>query len=68
MGDAMSDVSKARHKDALAEMEVKTREDGHFFKVVHIATEGDFIIKGVQGEMYACKPDIFWATYEKVQE
>ena len=27
---------------------------------------GDFIIQGVQGELYPCKPDIFGATYEKV--
>jgi len=32
----------------------------------HIATEGDFIIKGVQGEFYPCKPDIFEKTYEEV--
>ena len=25
---------------------------------------GDYIIKGVQGEFYPCKPDIFEATYE----
>ena len=31
------------------------------------ATEGDFIIKGVQGEFYPCKPDIFEQTYEKVE-
>jgi hypothetical protein len=29
---------------------------------------GDFIIKGIQGEFYACKPDIFAATYEEVVE
>jgi len=28
---------------------------------------GDWIIKGVQGEFYPCKPDIFEATYEKVE-
>lgn len=28
----------------------------------------DFIIQGVQGELYTCKPDIFEATYEKVEE
>lgn len=28
----------------------------------------DYIIKGVQGEFYPCKPDIFEATYEKVLE
>ena len=33
----------------------------------HIANAGDFIIKGVKGEFYACKPDIFKMTYEKVE-
>lgn len=28
---------------------------------------GDFIIQGVQGELYPCKPDIFAATYEPVE-
>ena len=28
------------------------------------ADYGDFIIRGVAGEIYPCKPDIFWATYE----
>jgi hypothetical protein len=32
----------------------------------HIASIGDFIIKGVAGEYYPCKPDIFNKTYEKV--
>ena len=32
----------------------------------HIASEGDYIIKGVKGEFYPCKPDIFEMTYEKV--
>jgi hypothetical protein len=30
------------------------------------ASVGDFIIKGVQGELYPCKPDIFEKTYEEV--
>lgn len=30
----------------------------------HIAKHGDYIIKGVKGEFYPCKPDIFEATYE----
>jgi len=30
------------------------------------AREGDYIIIGVQGEMYPCKADIFKATYDKV--
>lgn len=32
------------------------------------AQEGDYIIKGVKGEFYPCKPDIFQMTYEKVEE
>ena len=32
----------------------------------HIAKHGDFIIKGVQGEFYPCKPDIFEQTYGEV--
>lgn len=31
------------------------------------ATYGDYIIKGVAGEFYPCKPDIFEATYELVK-
>ncbi len=30
------------------------------------ARPGDYIIRGVQGEFYPCKPDIFEATYERV--
>ena len=43
---------------------------------IHITTlEGtmtanfdDYIIRGVQGELYPCKPDIFAATYEPVED
>jgi hypothetical protein len=31
-------------------------------------SDGDFIIKGVKGEFYPCKPDIFFMTYEEVGE
>ena len=30
----------------------------------HHASVGDYIIKGVHGEFYPCKPDIFAKTYE----
>ncbi|SBV84067.1 hypothetical protein SP42694_1926 [Streptococcus pneumoniae] len=33
-----------------------------------VAKKGDYIIKGVQGEYYPCKPDIFAETYEKTEE
>ncbi len=29
----------------------------------HVVTPGDWIITGVKGERYPCKPDIFFATY-----
>lgn len=32
-----------------------------------IAESGDYIIKGVKGEIYPCKPDIFIATYEALK-
>lgn len=34
----------------------------------HIASPGDYVIRGVKGEFYPCKPDIFEATYERVEE
>lgn len=40
---------------------VRTLEGGH------IASAGDYIIRGVNGELYPCKPDIFEKTYEVVE-
>ena len=34
----------------------------------HHASYGDYIIKGVKGEIYPCKPDIFAMTYDKAEE
>ena len=39
-------------------MVIATLEGGHWVDL------GDWVIKGVQGEFYPCKPDIFEATYE----
>jgi len=33
-----------------------------------LASPGDYIIKGVKGELYPCKPDIFEQTYELIKE
>jgi len=43
-------------------MELETLEG------VMLASENDWIIRGVKGEFYPCKPDIFEATYEPVVE
>ena len=49
-------------KDATLGLYIKTLEGNMY------PSNGDFIIKGVQGEFYPCKPDIFHETYEKVEE
>lgn len=33
-----------------------------------IASPGDWIIRGIKGEFYPCKPDIFEATYDRVED
>lgn len=39
----------------------------HTLEGVMHASWGDWIIKGVQGEFYPCKPEIFDQTYDKVE-
>lgn len=38
----------------------------HTLEGVMTADPGDWVIKGIKGEFYPCKPDIFEATYEAV--
>jgi hypothetical protein len=40
----------------------------HTLEGPHLVKDGDYIIKGVQGEFYPCKPDIFEATYYTEEE
>ena len=54
------DAPIAEGHDSAAELVLGTLEG------VHRITWGDFIIQGVKGELYPCKPDIFEATYEPV--
>ena len=42
--------------------------DIHTLEGVMIGLKGEWIIKGVKGEIYPCKPEIFAATYEAVEE
>jgi hypothetical protein len=48
--------------EGVYEMKINTLEG------VMTAVEGDWIIQGVNGEIYPCKPDIFEKTYEKVED
>jgi len=50
--------------DRVVDLEIRTLEDGEDGRAKHVASPGDWIIRGVQGEFYPCKPDIFEATYE----
>lgn len=40
----------------------------HTLEGDHLAEPGDYIIKGVAGEFYPCKPDIFAQTYDEVRQ
>ena len=46
---------------SFCEMRITTLEG------VMSASMGDYIIRGIKGEIYPCKPDIFEATYEPVE-
>lgn len=66
------DTSPSWIQDAFAEGILYFRGMGelwiHTLEGEHHASVGDYIIKGVKGELYPCKPDIFEQTYEKVEE
>ena len=65
----MEQVQKYRKKPVVIEAYKPDKE-----LVIHtlegdmIASAGDYIITGVNGERYPCKPDIFEKTYELVEE
>lgn len=40
----------------------------HTFEGDMIASKGDYIITGVDGEQYPCKPDVFEKLYEPVED
>lgn len=50
----------------------KTSKDGRYYidtlEGQMTVSDGDYIIKGVRGEFYPCKPDIFKETYELVEK
>jgi len=56
--DVVSNVSTDDHPEP--RLKIKTLEGTMY------ADYGDWIIRGVKGELYPCKPDIFEATYEPV--
>lgn len=62
-------ISSNIASDKWCDYEDMIKRDGLIIQTLegqHIASIGDFIIKGVAGEYYPCKPDIFEKTYEWV--
>jgi len=73
LGDIISPDNPARHTENYSdtcgeqgppwiELTIPTLEGDH------VAKHGDYIIKGIKGEFYPCKPDIFDETYEYIGE
>ena len=60
-GNKVNYENAEEHAYKTGELTIETLEGNH------IASKGDFIIKGVKGEFYPCKPDIFEMTYEKAE-
>lgn len=56
------DAWKVGAGPVVADLTIKTLEGDHH------ASVNDYIIKGVHGEFYPCKPDIFKKTYEEVTD
>lgn len=51
-------ASMDRNADGQLQLSITTLEGAHW------VTPGDYVIRGVKGEHYPCKPDVFEATYE----
>ena len=66
--------SNVEELDSFMESDGYHFDDGDFDLYIetlegdHKATKGDYIIKGVKGEFYPCKPDIFEMSYEEVEK
>lgn len=60
--DNLSEYSTGEFSEDSCYLAIKTLEG------TMTANEGDWVIKGIKGEFYPCKPDIFEATYEAVNE
>lgn len=62
-------VKKYRKKPVVVEA-YQTDEEMiiHTLEGDMVASKGDYIITGVKGEKYPCKPDVFKKTYEPIEE
>jgi hypothetical protein len=59
--DFLNEMDREWHSERDGSLIIETLEGDH------TAMPGDYIIKGVKGEYYPCKPDIFEMTYEPAE-
>jgi hypothetical protein len=67
-GDARQQHSAGVPNSAVHRYEDRRRQNATRSVGKLVVTPGDWIITGVKGEHYPCKPDIFEMTYEKVED
>ncbi len=65
------DLGKPQSNIACVYMDIKNSKTNWSIKTLegrYDVTPGDWIITGIKGEVYPCKPDIFVLTYDEVLE
>lgn len=60
--DSDGGLTRVSKKSTFAEVPIIQTLEG-----MHEISPGDYIVTGIKGERYPCKPDIFEKTYEKVE-
>lgn len=68
VGNKISKLKKDRHLGSLATAVIAALEDSdeNSHQVEHVITEGDWLIKGIKGEFYPIKEDIFLESYQEL--
>ena len=59
---SLSSGDHSSYPDFMNNLRIETLEG------IMSADKGDYIIKGIKGEFYPCKPDIFKLTYDAIEE
>lgn len=68
-GDNFEEIAKFTNYKAYMELMYSSMKKELIIKTLEgdmMATVGDYIIKGLRGEFYSCKPDVFHKKYEEI--
>lgn len=68
-GDNFEEISKFTNCKAYMELMYSSMKEELIIKTLEgdmMSTVGDYIIKGLRGEFYPCKPDVFHKKYEEI--